>query len=164
MDLKVSILQFVYMKKTPSHLKNKNAAFRLNQAGLKKILGDLEAETMEITWEFARPVAIREVYEVMRERGKKLSYLTIMTVMNRLEEKGILKIVDTVNRANIFLPNHSKEEFLDIATGMIVESLLQDFPEQMAVHFKNHADICCDTEKLNKLAQKVETKRKKEKK
>lgn len=146
----------------PTHLKNKNASFRPNQAGLKKILGDLEAEAMEITWELHRPVTIREVYEIMRDRGKKFSYLTLMTVMNRLEEKGILKIVGTIQRANVFLPTYSKDEFLEAATGIIIDSLLQDFPDQVAVHFKKHAKAS-DQEKLEALAEKVKAKRKTDK-
>lgn len=150
------------MKKLPKHLKNKTAVFRPNQDGLKKMLGDLEAEAMEITWELNRSVTIREVYEIMRERGKKGSYLTLMTVMNRLEEKGILKIVATVQRANVFLPIYGKNEFLEIATGLIVESLVQDFPQQMALHFKKYGG-CEDVAKLEALMQKVAAKRKQEK-
>lgn len=152
------------MKELPEHLKNANATFRPNQIGLKKILGDLEAEAMEIAWEFDRPVTIREVYEVMRDRGKKLSYLTLMTIMNRLEEKGILAIVDTVQRANIFLPVLKKDIFLEKATSLIIESLLKDFPDAVAVHFKKISDNPQDADQLAKLAKKVESKRKKEKK
>lgn len=148
----------------PSHLKNKNVTIRPNQAGLKKILGDLESETMEIVWDFAHPVTIREVYEVMRSRGKKLSYLTLMTVMNRLEEKGILSIVDTVNRANVFLPTYTRDYFLEVATGLVIESFLKDFPEQMAVHFKKLCGALEDEGPLASLAEKVEAKRKKDKK
>lgn len=149
------------MKKIPNHLKSKNASIRLNQVGLRKILGDLEADIMEIIWNIATPVTVREVYERFRQEGKNPSYLTIMTVMNRLEEKGILKIVDTINRANVFLPVHQKEVFIEITTSLIVESLLQDFPEQMAVHFKKHSKMSCDQTKLNALAKKVEATRKK---
>lgn len=152
------------MKKIPSHLQNKNATLRLNQSGLKKIFGDLEAEIMEISWAFARPVTVREVYEEMREQGKKLSYLTVMTVMNRLAEKGILKIVGVTHRANIFEPVESREHFLEMAMGIIVESLLQDFPEQMAVHFKKLIKSECDPSQLDALAKKVEKKRKTSKK
>lgn len=152
------------MKELPDHLKNVNATFRPNQIGLKKILGDLEAEAMEIAWEFDRPVTIREVYEVMRDRGKKLSYLTLMTIMNRLEEKGILAIVDTVQRANIFLPVLKKDIFLEKATSLIIESLLKDFPDAVAVHFKKISDNSRDVDQLAQLAKKIESKRKKEKK
>jgi predicted transcriptional regulator len=83
-----------------------------------------------------------------------------MTVMNRLEEKGILKIVEVVNRANVFFPTYPREGFLEIATGLIVESLLNDFPEQMSIHFKKHSKSSCDQEKLEALSEKVEAKRK----
>jgi predicted transcriptional regulator len=150
------------MKKMPSHLKNKNASFRPNQAGLKKILGELEAEAMEITWELDRPVTIREVYEIMRDRGKKFSYLTLMTVMNRLEDKEILKVVGTIQRAHVFLPTYNREDFLQLATGVIIESLLQDFPDQMAVHFQKHPEVM-QLEKLEVLTEKITAKRQKEK-
>ena len=146
----------------PEHLKSKNATFRPNQAGLRKILGDLESEAMDITWDLGKPCTIREVYEVMRERGKKLSYLTLMTVMNRLHEKGILKIVDNVQRANVFLPTFSREDFLEVATGMIIDSLLADFPEAVAVHFGKLTDKPSDKKKMDALAKKAEAKRNQE--
>jgi predicted transcriptional regulator len=151
------------MKDLPDHLKNKNATFRPNQVGLRKILGDLEAEAMDIVWDFGKPVIIRQVYEVMRERGKILSYLTLMTVMNRLEEKGILVIVDNVQRANVFLPALNREDFLESATGLILESLLQDFPDAVALHFKKMSDSPGVSAKLEQLIQEAAAKREEEK-
>ncbi len=51
-------------------------------------LGDLEAEIMGYVWRSKR-TTVREVWEQIYER-RKIAYTTVMTVMNRLAQKGIL--------------------------------------------------------------------------
>ena len=69
-------------------LNNFVSDFKPHKAGLKKILGELEADIMEIVWDRER-VAVRDVYEHLRLQ-KKCAYTTIMTVMGRLADKGLL--------------------------------------------------------------------------
>ena len=46
---------------------------------------------MEAVWAAARPLAVREVLNVLNdERKQPLAYTTVMTVMSRLAEKGAL--------------------------------------------------------------------------
>lgn len=53
------------------------------------MLGDLERAVMDVAW--ARPhVTVREVVSALAA-GRKSAYTTVMTVMNRLVKKGILK-------------------------------------------------------------------------
>ena len=56
-------------------------------------IGRLEAPIMNTIYGFKKEVTVREVYEKMRKIRKKkyLAYTTIMTVMNNLAEKGLLK-------------------------------------------------------------------------
>ncbi|GFP19478.1 hypothetical protein HKBW3S03_00983 [Candidatus Hakubella thermalkaliphila] len=51
-------------------------------------LGDLEAEIMGYVWR-SRRTTVREVWEQIYEK-RKIAYTTVMTVMNRLTQKGIL--------------------------------------------------------------------------
>ena len=54
-----------------------------------RILGDLESEIMEIVWQQQVPIAVRDVTEKLQKK-RKIAYTTVMTVMGRLVEKGIL--------------------------------------------------------------------------
>lgn len=59
-------------------------------------LSDIEASIMEIVWE-KEPITVREVHEILlkNELDKKdkdyIPYTTVMSVMNKLAQKGLLK-------------------------------------------------------------------------
>lgn len=54
-----------------------------------RVIGDLESEIMEIVWRQKTPIAVRDVTEKLQEK-REIAYTTVMTVMGRLVEKGIL--------------------------------------------------------------------------
>lgn len=63
---------------------------RLSANGLAKVLGDLEARVLKAAWEIGRPASAREVFErVTREHD--VAILTVVTVMNRLVEKRLMR-------------------------------------------------------------------------
>lgn len=51
-------------------------------------LGELETDVMKIVWTSDWP-SVRDVYEALR-RERSIAYTTVMTVMGRLHEKGML--------------------------------------------------------------------------
>ena len=56
-----------------------------------KVLGPLEAEAMEVLWAITRPMSVRDVLDQLNaDRVPPLAYTTVMTVLARLAEKGIL--------------------------------------------------------------------------
>ena len=58
---------------------------------LEKILGPLEAEILETLWQLGRPASVRNVLESLNKaRRPPLAYTTVMTVLSRLAEKGVL--------------------------------------------------------------------------
>ena len=65
--------------------------FRSDRPGIRKVLGDLEADIMEVIWARAtdKGIAVREVFEFLYA-GRSIAYTTVMTVMSRLADKGIL--------------------------------------------------------------------------
>ena len=85
-------------------LHDDNASFRYNQVGLRKFLGDLECEIMELVWKKANPtVTVRDIYDALRQQ-RQIAYTTVMTTMVRLSEKGLLRIVDRAGLANCVPP------------------------------------------------------------
>jgi predicted transcriptional regulator len=53
-------------------------------------LGDLEAVIMDRLWLWQRPATVREVLEDLR-KTRTIAYTTVMTVMDTLHRKGILR-------------------------------------------------------------------------
>ena len=51
------------------------------------LLGELERAVMHLLWQRG-PMRVREVHEAMEDR--ELAYTTVMTVMSRLADKGVL--------------------------------------------------------------------------
>ena len=62
---------------------------KLNEKGLAKILGEREAEVMDVVWK-KNEVSVRDVCGELCEK-REYSFNTIMTIMNRLTTKGLLK-------------------------------------------------------------------------
>ncbi|MFI1338175.1 BlaI/MecI/CopY family transcriptional regulator [Streptomyces sp. NPDC020845] len=54
-------------------------------------LGALESAVMRVCWEARAPMTVREVLgRLNADRDQPLAYTTVMTVMSRLAEKGML--------------------------------------------------------------------------
>ena len=112
-----------------------NASFRFNQTGMRKFLGDLECEIMELVWKKAKPTAtVREIYEVIyKQRG--IAYTTVLTTMSRLAEKGILRIVDRTGLANCYAPAESRDQFIKRSVSHVLKIFMREFPSQCQEYF-----------------------------
>ncbi len=103
------------------------STFRPNRPGIRKVLGDLEAEIMELIW--GRPLGqgttVREVFEVLYER-RHLAYTTVMNTMTRLAKKRLLR-AETADQAYVYFPNVTQDEFVSRFVGRILEDLLVSF-------------------------------------
>ena len=118
-------------------LHDENASFRINQIGLRKFLGDLECEIMELAWKKANPtVTVRDVFDSLRQ-VRQIAYTTVMTTMVRLAEKGLLRIVDKAGLANCYAPAETREEFISNAVAMVLDIFVRDFPEQAQPYLAN---------------------------
>lgn len=75
-------------------------------------LGSLEAKIMQVAWEHPdRFMSVREMVELLDEG---LAYTTVMTVMNRLFEKGLLRR-RREGRAWCYRPTGSNESYIAAA-------------------------------------------------
>ena len=73
------------------------SSFRLRERHLRRVLGDLEADVMEVLWRRGE-ASIREVWEELKRR-RSITFNSIMTIMNRLVAKGLLRREDGRGRA-----------------------------------------------------------------
>ena len=113
-------------------------AFRPDRQGMHKLLGELEAEVMEIVWEQGACTA-RLVHEQLQQASRPLAYSTVKTVLERLSEKHLLSR-QKVDNAYVYRPAYSKSEFTARAMQRIVDSLFDSFGEPVLDHFLEHLD------------------------
>jgi predicted transcriptional regulator len=88
---------------------------------LEKLLGPLEAELVRAAWAASEPVSVRQLLEHINEgRSPQLAYTTVMTVMNRLVDKEVLRRRKK-GRGYLYEPVASDP------AGLAVRGVLRDF-------------------------------------
>ncbi|GIH95190.1 BlaI/MecI/CopY family transcriptional regulator [Planobispora siamensis] len=94
-------------------------------------LGDLESAIMDRLWSYRRPASVRDVLEDLR-RDREIAYTTVMTVMDKLHTKGLLRRRQ-VGRAYVYETVASKEAY----TAELMRAALSSGGNQAAtlVHF-----------------------------
>ena len=98
--------------------------------GAEKLLGELELAIMRVAWSRAS-VTVREVLDALRKK-RPLAYTTVMTVMSRLAEKGLL-IAEKRGKTHHYRATGTREEFEALAAGQVVQSLIGDFGGEIAI-------------------------------
>jgi predicted transcriptional regulator len=106
---------------------DKHTYVRTNQPGLKKLLGDQEAEIMEQVWALGGSVLAKQVHARM-PNGAKLAYSTVVCTMGRLVTKGLLTVVDANTKPYLYVATVEREVFINGAIRHLLDSLRQDFP------------------------------------
>ncbi len=97
--------------------------YKLNGSGLTRVLGELEAKIMEAVWALGAPTG-KQICETL---GDDAHYKTVLTVANRLVEKGLLVREATGSRAFRYRAAESREAFLDRIAESVAGGLVADF-------------------------------------
>ena len=101
--------------------------------GADSVLGPLEADVMRAVWSADRPVTVRELLEQLnRDRSRPLAYTTVMTVMSRLGEKGVL-------RRHKDGRGYRYEAIASDPAAIAVQGVLRDFGDAALAHFAERA-------------------------
>ncbi len=114
------------------------------------ILGDLERAIMDVVWSSA-PVTVREV--VSRVRPRASAYTTVMTVMNRLVDKGILRRRPD-GQSFRYSATKSKGAFLTQCSRDIVNSFVRCYGDVAIAQFIDVLDDV-DPKKIAALKAKL---------
>jgi predicted transcriptional regulator len=125
---------------------------RLSADGLAKVLGDLEARVMRAVWDLARPSPARAVHaRVIRHH--KVELLTVITVLNKLVAKGLLRRAKRDNLLH-YEARLDEDEFLAQASRRVVEGVLSLGPDAVAASL---VDVLAerDPERLAELGRLV---------
>jgi predicted transcriptional regulator len=98
-----------------------------------RLLGPLEAEVMKLLWKAGRPMTVRALLErINKARDPQLAYTTVMTVMSRLVDKGVLAR-KREGRGYVY------ETAVSDQAELAVRNVLRDFGESALAHFVDEA-------------------------
>ncbi len=107
--------------------------------GAERHLGELEVEIMRTMWP-RREATVREVLEALNAvRERQVAYTTVMTVMGRLADKGLLRR-QLVGKAHYYEIAMTEEQFLHVASRRLIRSLIADFGEVAIAEFLAELD------------------------
>ena len=103
------------------------SVFRPDRPGIRKVLGDLEAEIMELIW--ARPLdqgtTVRDIFEILYDR-RRVAYTTVMNTMTRLAKKNFLR-VEKRDQTYVYYPHFTEQEFVSQFVDRILKDLIFNF-------------------------------------
>jgi predicted transcriptional regulator len=106
-------------------------------------LHELEAEVMEAVWSSGQDeVTVREIMDVLNRRTKSpRAYTTYMTIMRRLDSKGLLTR-RREGKTDIYRPVYSQAQYADLRAQAGVDQLVEQYGEVALGHFaRQMADL-----------------------
>ena len=97
-------------------------------------LHELEGQVMEEVWRLGR-ASVRDVLDALNKReAKHRAYTTVMTIMTRLDEKGLLRR-ERQGRADMYEAVLSREDYQQARAHAEVGALVEEFGDHALVHF-----------------------------
>lgn len=126
--------------------------FKMKESGLNRFFGPLEAKIMDILWNHDIEMTIKDVQRVLNKE-KETNFNTVMTVMNRLVEKGILQ-KRAEGRSSLFKPVQKREEFLNEQSKEMTHELMDEFGDVVVSHMLDALEDV-DEDLVAKLEQKI---------
>ena len=137
-------------------IKHLTSSFKPHKAGLGRVLGDLEKLVMDVLWDKGE-VTGREVLEEI-EKERPLALTTILTVMDRLLKKGLIK---RKKRGGIFVyaPSISRDDFVKRVSEEVLQGILDISASSAASSF---VDILYRTspDEMDRLSRLIEERKK----
>lgn len=108
---------------------------RQSGQGIRKFLGELEVEIMDLLWTEKRPVTVRDVLTALNSRrDQPYAYTTVMTVMTHLADKDLLARA-LIGQTYEYRVAWSRDEFLRRAAKQVADEMVADFGEAAIAGF-----------------------------
>ena len=119
----------------------------------EKFLGPLETEVMVRLWK-RRSATVRDIVEDLA-KTRELAYTTVMTIMVRLHEKGLLERTRE-GKTYVYRPSHTRDEHRARLSRDLVRGLVAEFGDAALAAFSAELDTVDSTHRaaLRRLAQK----------
>ncbi len=84
-------------------------------------LGTAELEVLQALWDHG-PATVRQVLNLLHDRGRKVAYTTVLTFLTRLEQKGYARS-DRSGMAYVYRPLVSRENVTRSRLRALIEQL-----------------------------------------
>ncbi len=111
-----------------------------------------ETEVLRLVWD-SKEATVQQVYDALPV-NRKVTYVTVATLMRRLEEKGYIKH-RVRGKAFVYTPSAKKEQVIKRTIGDLVQRLFGGNPVPLMQHLALHSEISDEEiEKLKNLAKK----------
>lgn len=96
---------------------------------------------MDEVWRRDGEVSVRQIREALNARRgtKKRAYTTIMTIMSRLDRKGLLRH-RREGKSYLYHPVVSREQYREARAEGEVETLVSDYGDLALAHFARQMD------------------------
>lgn len=117
--------------------------------GIEKLLGELELAIMRVVWA-RETITVRDVLNALAGT-RPLAYTTVMTIMGRLADKGLLTI-EKQGKTYHYRAAQTPEAFKAQAVGRVVQALLSDFGGDVAISQFVEQLSAVDPDQLQQLA------------
>ncbi|MGH9138145.1 MAG: BlaI/MecI/CopY family transcriptional regulator [Acidimicrobiales bacterium] len=115
---------------------------------LRGVLGPLEADVMRVLWAADDAMSVRAVLASLNEgREQPLAYTTVMTVLARLADKGVLERT-LEGRGFVYRP------LMSDPAAIAVRNVVRDFGDSAIAHFVDQARA--DPKLLRRLTKLLE--------
>ncbi len=136
-------------------MSNMPFTFDPRKKGLRKFLGETEYPIMEALWQGGE-FSVRDVCTAL-QRKREIAYTTVMTVMCRLFEKGLLWRRKE-GKSYIYQAAVSREDLTRSIVGRVIGGLLSDFTAPAISQFVDSVDEQ-RPEEMEELARLIAEKR-----
>ncbi|GAB4123567.1 MAG: hypothetical protein Kow001_21000 [Acidobacteriota bacterium] len=119
-------------------------------------LGPVEYKLLRILWK-RQPATARQVLDEYNAGSpRRLKYTTVMTLLTRMAEKGVLD-VDRERQPFTFSPCVTREQMLGQRIREFVETFFDGQPLDLALRLVEEADL--DDSSLRRLEERLEQQR-----
>ena len=119
-----SVTDSVYPETVPRRRKNQEPPPPLHP---------LEAEVMEETWRQGQ-ATVRQVLEALNSGRKQRAYTTVMTIMARLHEKGLLTR-ERIGKTDVYTPVLERADYMSARAAAEVGALVDEYGDLALSHF-----------------------------
>jgi predicted transcriptional regulator len=104
-------------------------------------LGPLELDILKLLWKEPRSVVRGIMIELNKNRSKqdKLAYTTVMTIMRRLMDKGLLTRTKE-SRSYIYAPTQPPHEFISKVVDKAITEVVELYGDDAISAFKQRVE------------------------
>ncbi|MDQ2911923.1 MAG: BlaI/MecI/CopY family transcriptional regulator [Chloroflexota bacterium] len=98
-------------------------------------LGSLQSRVLQTLYKQG-PSSVRAIADALKD---KFAYTTVMTVLVRLHEKGLVSRAQQ-GKGYVYTPRYSKAELNDRMAEYLVDEIVEDFGDVALAHFAGALD------------------------